>query len=99
VGKGQSRTIIDIKQLLHPIQDVEREIIVKEWRFVGRLDPKAVSNHSVRLRKNVEATTKQRPIGFDPREVLTIGNEHHQKHNPVRGQVMYLRVGIEGDLE
>ena len=49
---------------------------MKEWRFVGRLDPKVAGDLPVRLRKNVEATTKQRPVGFDPREVFTIGNEH-----------------------
>jgi hypothetical protein len=76
VGKGQSRTIIDIKPLLHPIQDVGREIDVKDLRFVGRLDTKATDDLSVRLRKNVEAMIEQHPVGFDPHEVFTIGNEH-----------------------
>jgi len=56
---------------------------VKEGRFVGRFDPKAADDLPVRLRKNVEETTKQHLVGFDPREVFTIGNEHHQKHDPV----------------
>ena len=77
MGKGQGRATINIKPLLHPIQDVGREIDVKEWRFVGILDPKAAGDLPVRLRKNVEATTKQRPVGFDPHEIFTIGNEHH----------------------
>jgi len=76
VGKGRSRAVINIKPLLRPIRDIGREIDVKEWRFVGHFDPKAISNLPVRLRKNVEATTKQCPVGFDPREVYTIGNEH-----------------------
>ena len=37
---------------------------------------------------------EQRLVGFDPCEVFTIGNEHRQKHDPVRGQVMYLRVMV-----
>ena len=41
MGKGWSRVVINIKSLLRPIQDVGREIDVKEWRFVGHLDPKA----------------------------------------------------------
>ena len=41
VGKGRSQAVINIKPLLRPIQDVGREIDVKEWRFVGHLDPKA----------------------------------------------------------
>ena len=76
MGKGQGRATINIKPLLHPIQDVGREIDVKEWRFVVHLDPKAIGDLSFRLRKNIDATTKQRPVGFDPHEVFTIGNEH-----------------------
>jgi hypothetical protein len=49
---------------------------VKDLRFVGRLDPKATDDLSVRLRKNVEAMTEQHLVGFDPHEVFTIGNEH-----------------------
>jgi hypothetical protein len=61
------------KPLLRLIRDVGREIDVKEGRFVKRLDPKATGDLSVRLRKNVEATTKQRLVGFDPHEIFTIG--------------------------
>ena len=39
VGKGRSQAVINIKPLLHPIRDVGREIDVKQWRFVGHLDP------------------------------------------------------------
>jgi hypothetical protein len=62
---------------------LEGEIDVKEWRFVGRLDPKAVGDLLVRLRKNVKAMIEQRLVGFDPHKVFTIGNEHHHKHDPV----------------
>ena len=44
MGKGQSRAVINIKPLLRPIQDVGREIDVKEGRFVGRFDPKATDD-------------------------------------------------------
>jgi hypothetical protein len=98
VGKGRSQTIIDIKSLLHPIQDIGMEIDVKEWKIVGRLDPKAVGDLSVRLRKNVEAMIEQRPVGFDPREVFIIGNEHCQKRDPVRGQVMHLRIIVSKEI-
>ena len=67
---------------------------MEEWRLVGRLDPKVAGDLSVQLRKNVQAATKQHPVVFDPHEVLAIGNEHHQKHDPVQGHVMYLRRGI-----
>jgi hypothetical protein len=63
---------------------------VKEWRFVDCLDPKVAGDLSVRLRKNIEAMIEQCPMGFDPREVSTIRNEHRQKHDPIWGQVMYL---------
>ena len=33
-------------------------------------------------------------MGFDPCEVLAIGNKHRQKHDPIRGQVVYLRVMV-----
>jgi hypothetical protein len=33
-------------------------------------------------------------VGFDPRDVFIIGNEHHQKHDPIRGQVVNLRVMV-----
>ena len=85
MGKGRGRAVVNIKPLLRPIWDVGREIDVKEGRFVGHLDPKAIGDLSVRLRKNVEATTKQRLVGFDLYEVFIIGNEHRQKHDPVRG--------------
>jgi hypothetical protein len=61
------------KLLLCLICDVGREIDVKEGRFVNRLGPKAAGDLSVRFRKNVKATTKQRPVGFDPHEIFTIG--------------------------
>jgi hypothetical protein len=67
---------------------------VKDLRFVGHLDLKAANDLSVRLRKSVEAMTEQHLVGFDPHEVFTIGNEHHQKHDPVRGQAMYLCVVV-----
>ena len=67
---------------------------MKEGRFVSCLDPKATGDLSIRLRKNVDATTEQRPVGFNPREVLIIGNKHHQKHDPIRGQVVYLRIMV-----
>jgi len=70
------------------------QIDVKEQRFVDHLDPKAAGDLLVRLRKNIEVAAKQRPMGFNPRKVLIIGNEHHQKHDPVQGHVMYLRRGI-----
>ena len=85
MGEGRSQVVINIKPLLRPIQDVGRQIDVKEGRFVGHLDPKAADNLPVRLRKNIEAMTKQRPVGFDPCEVLAIGNKHRQKHDPIRG--------------
>jgi hypothetical protein len=44
VGKSQGRTIINIKPLICPISNVRREINVKEWRFVGHLDPKTVGD-------------------------------------------------------
>jgi hypothetical protein len=71
---------------------------VKEGRFVGCLDPKVVGDLSDRLRKNIEATTKQHPVGFDPREIFIIGNKHHQKHDPVQGQVVYLRVMVSEEV-
>ena len=71
---------------------------MKEGRFVGRLDPKATGDLSVRLRKNVEAAVEQRLVGFDPREVLAIGKEHHQKHDPIQGQVMYLHVVVSEEI-
>jgi len=67
---------------------------VKEGRFVSRFDPKAVGDLPARLRKSVLATTIQCPVGFDSRKVFTIGYEHHQKHDPVHGQVVYLRVMV-----
>ena len=42
--------------------------------------------------------TKKCPVGFDPREVLTIVNEHHQKHDSVQGQVMYLRIVVSEEI-
>jgi hypothetical protein len=36
--------------------------------------------------------TKQCLVGFNPREVFIVGNEHRQKHNPIWGQVVYLLV-------
>ena len=71
---------------------------MKEGRFVNHLDPKAVGDLSVRLRKNVEATIEQRLVGFDPRRVHTIGNKHRQKHDPIRGQVVYLRVMVSEEI-
>ena len=71
---------------------------MKERRFVGRLDPKATGDLSVRLRKNVEAAVEQRLVGFDPREVLAIGKEHHQKHDPIQGQVVYLRIMVSEEI-
>jgi len=94
VGKGRGRAVVNIKPLLRPIWDVGREIDVKEGRFVGHLDPKAIGDLSVRLRKNTEATIEQRLVGFDPRRVHTIGNKHRQKHDPIRGQVVYLRIMV-----
>ena len=44
MGKGQSRAVINIKPLLRPIWDVGWEIDVKEWRFIGHLDPKAIGD-------------------------------------------------------
>ena len=79
MGKGRGRAVVNIKPLLRPIWDVGREIDVKEGRFVGHLDPKAIGDLSVRLRKNTEATIEQRLVGFDPRRVHTIGNKHCQK--------------------
>ena len=67
---------------------------MEERRLVDRLDPKATGDLSLRLRKNVEATEKQRPVGFDPREVLAIGDKHRQMQDPVRGNVVYLRVMV-----
>ena len=98
MGVGWGRAVINIKPLLHPIQDVRREINVKEGRFVGCLDPKAIGNLSIILRKNVNATTEQRPVGFNPHEVLIIGNKHRQKHDPVRGQVVYLRIVVSEEI-
>jgi hypothetical protein len=98
MGKGRSRAVINIKPLLRPIRDVGREIDVQEWRFVGRLNPKAFGDLPVRLRKNVEATTKQHPVGFNPHEVFTIGDEHRQKHDPVWGQVVYLCVMVSEEI-
>jgi hypothetical protein len=72
VGKGQGRAIINIKPLLCPVWDVGKEVDVKEQRFVGRLDSKAIGDLPIRLRKNVEAAIKQHPVGFDPYEVFTI---------------------------
>ena len=48
---------------------------MKEGRFVSCPDPKVVGDLLVRLRKNVEAIIEQCPVGFDPHEVLTIGNK------------------------
>ena len=67
---------------------------MEEQRFVGRLDPKAARDLPVQLRKNIEASTEQRPVGFNPRKILTIRDEHRQKHDPVWGQVVYLRVMV-----
>jgi hypothetical protein len=50
------------------------------------------------LRKNVEAVVEQRLVGFDPCEVLTIGDEHRQKHDPIRGQMMYLHVMVSEEV-
>jgi hypothetical protein len=50
------------------------------------------------LRKNVEAVVEQRLVGFNPREVLAIGDEHCQKHDPVRGQMMYLHVMVSEEV-
>jgi hypothetical protein len=75
MGEGWGQAVINIKPLLCPIRDVGREIDVKEGRFVGCLDPKDANDLSVKLRKNVKATTKQCLVGFDPHEVLTIGNK------------------------
>jgi hypothetical protein len=44
VGIGRTRAIINIKPLVHPIQDVGRKIAVKERRFVDNLDPKATGD-------------------------------------------------------
>ena len=44
MGKGPSRAVINIKSLLLTIWDIGREINVKEWRFVGHLDPKATDD-------------------------------------------------------
>ena len=44
MGEGRGRAVINIKPLLHSIQDVGREIDVKEGRFVGRFDPKATDD-------------------------------------------------------
>ena len=41
---------------------------------------------------------EQRLVGFDPHKVLSIGNKHHQKHNPIRGQVVYLRVMVSDEI-
>ena len=98
MGKGWSRVVINIKSLLRPIQDVGREIDVKEWRFISCLDPKAAGDLPVRLRKNVEATIKQHPVGFNPHEVFTIGDEHRQKHNLIQGQVVYLCVMVSEEI-
>jgi len=76
VGNVKSQAVINLKPLLCPIWDVGREIDVKKVRFVVRLDPKADDDLTVRRRKNVEATTKQCPVGFNPHKVFTIGNEH-----------------------
>ena len=98
MGKSQSRAVVNIKPLLHLIWDVGGEIDVKEWRFVGRLDPKAVGDLLFKLGKNVEATTEQCLVGFYPRKVLTIGNKHRQKHDPIRGQVVYLHVVVPEEI-
>ena len=58
---------------------------MKEGRFVGYLDLKVAGDLSIRLRKNVQATIEQRPLGIDPYEVFTIGNKHRQKHDPIQG--------------
>ena len=58
---------------------------MKEGTFIARLDPKATGDLLVRLRKNVEATIEQSLVGFDPREVYTIGNEHRHRHDPIQG--------------
>ena len=71
---------------------------MKEGRFVNHLDPKAVGDLSVRLRKKVEAMTEQCTMGFDPHEVLTIGNKHRQKHDPIWGQVVYQCVMVSEEI-
>jgi hypothetical protein len=63
VEEGRGRAVINIKPLLFPIQDVGREINVKEGRFVSCLDPKAIGDLSIKLRKNLKATTDQCPVG------------------------------------
>ena len=37
-------------------------------------------------------------MGFDPHEVLTIGNKHRQKHDPIWGQVVYLRIMVSEEI-
>jgi len=44
IEKIWSRVVINIKPLLRPILDIGREIDLKEWRFVSRLDPKAAGD-------------------------------------------------------
>ena len=44
VGKIWSGVVINIKSLLRPIQDIGREIDLKEWRFIRCLDPKVAGD-------------------------------------------------------
>ena len=37
-------------------------------------------------------------MGFNPDEILTIRDEHRQKHDPIRGQVMYLCVMVSEEI-
>jgi hypothetical protein len=42
--------------------------------------------------------TKQLPVGLNPRKILAIRDEHHQKYDPIRGQVMYLSVMVPEEI-
>ena len=37
-------------------------------------------------------------MGFDPCEVLAIGNKHRQKHDPIWGQVVYQCVMVSEEI-
>lgn len=76
MGEYQGRAVIDVEALLLPVWDIGGEVDVEKGRFVGSLDPEAAGDLSVRLGKNIKATAEQGLVGFNPRKIITVGEEH-----------------------
>lgn len=76
MGEHQTRAVINIEPLLHPVSNIGKKFNVEEWGFISCLNPKTASDLPPQLRKYIEAMAEQCPMRFDPSITLAEGNKH-----------------------